>query len=189
MAHSFDPTGRFPAGIPPVNWRRVTLTGLIMLLGGALVSLDPAAVTVPVPVMAGAVFAVAGLMQLRDGLADARDDAADSTVNALNGAVMVLLSVLLLVDPLSGRVALPVAAGAMIAGAGVLRIALALRRRGQAGRGCMLLAGLVSLGLGGSLMMAPAGRATAMLGLFLGLDLLGAGLAALRTGWAARLRR
>ncbi|MBM9593503.1 HdeD family acid-resistance protein [Roseitranquillus sediminis] len=183
MSHVTEPEKAPP---PPsrFDWLLTLLMGLVLILGGFMALANPFAATLTVTVVASAAFVVAGAMQLwlafRGGETGAR------AVAAALGVLLILFAVSLVAQPFAGILSLTILVAAFFLAAGLVRIWLASRRRESSGWGWLLASGLVSAALGLIIFFALPEGSLVLLGIFLGVELLASGAAAVALALAAR---
>jgi uncharacterized membrane protein HdeD (DUF308 family) len=177
----------FTRAAEEMDWRWLAVFGVVMLLGGLLALANPFAASITAEILAGAAFVAGGVVQL--WIAFAGTAGADRGTRWLSGALGVLfllLGILLLADPLAGLLTLTIAVGALFAGMGAARLALAFRWRPQPGWGWMAASGALSLVLAALILFTLPASALGILGLLLGVDLTVAGAVSLALAWRAR---
>lgn len=170
-----------------MDWRWLAAFGAIMLIGGVLALANPFAASITAEILAGAAFVAGGAVQL--WIAAAGTAGADSATRWLSGglgALLLLLGIVLIANPLAGLLTLTVAVGALFAGMGAARIALAVRWRPAIGWGWMAASGVLSVVLAGIILFTLPGSALAILGILLGVDLTVSGAVSLALAWRAR---
>jgi len=168
---------------PEWGWKGLLALGLLMFVGGILAFLNPFAASLTVEALAGVVFLAAGLMELWWALTERRQEASDRLLTGALGAMLVLLAVLLLLNPLAGLVTLTFAVALMFVAMGALRMAMAWRMRPATGWGWIMASGVISVTLAGLILMALPEAALGLLGIFLGVDLMMAGTVTLALAW------
>lgn len=171
---------------PDWSWTGLLALGLVMLLGGILAFLNPFAASLTVEALTGAVFLTAGIIELWWAVTKRRQKTSDRLLMGGLGAMLVLLAVLLLLNPLAGLVTLTFAVALLFALMGVLRMAMAWQVRPATGWGWIMASGVISMTLAGLILMALPGAALGLLGIFLGVDLVMAGTVTLALAWARK---
>ena len=180
-------TTDFTRDMQETDWRWLAAFGAIMLIGGLLALANPFAASITAEILAGAAFVAGGAVQL--WIAAAGTAGADRGTRWLSGglgAILLLLGIVLIANPLAGLLTLTIAVGALFAGMGAARIALALRWRPAAGWGWMAASGGLSLILAAIILFTLPGSALAILGILLGVDLTVSGAVSLALAWRAR---
>src|SRR6056297_3269041 len=157
---------------PEWGWKGLLALGLLMFVGGILAFLNPFAASLTVEALAGVVFLAAGLMELWWAVTERRQETRDRLLTGALGAMLVLLAVLLLLNPLAGLV--------------TLTLAMAWRMRPATGWGWIMASGVISVTLAGLILMALPEAALGLLGIFLGVDLVMAGTVTLALAWARK---
>ncbi len=171
---------------PDWGWKGLLALGLVMLTGGILAFLNPFAASLTVEALAGAVFLAAGLMEIWWALRERQLEMSDRLLMGGLGAMLVLLAVLLLLNPLAGLVTLTFAVALMFVVMGALRMAMAWRMRPVNGWGWIMASGVMSLALAALILLALPEAAMGLLGIFLGVDLVMAGSVTLALAWARK---
>jgi len=159
------------AEYPDWGWKGMTALGLLMLLGGIVAFLNPFAASLTVEVVAGAAFLVGGLMQLWQALTERVQETRDRWLTGALGAVLVLLAVALIANPMAGLMTLTILVAVFFAVMGGLRVAMALRARPGGSWGWILAAGLMSLALAVLIVLGLPASAAGILGILLAIDL------------------
>ena len=171
---------------PDWGWKGLLALGLLMLVGGILAFLNPFAASLTVEALAGAVFLAAGIMELWWAVTERQQEPSDRLLMGGLGAMLMLLAVLLLLNPLAGLVTLTFAVALMFVVMGALRMAMAWRMRPVTGWGWIMASGVMSLALAALILLALPEAALGLLGIFLGVDLVMAGSVTLALAWARR---
>ena len=171
---------------PDWGWKGLLALGLVMFSGGILAFLNPFAASLTVEALAGAVFLAAGLMELWRAVRERELEMSDRLLMGGLGAMLALLAVVLLLNPLAGLVTLTFAVALMFVVMGALRMAMAWRMRPATGWGWIMASGVISITLAGLILMALPEAALGLLGIFLGVDLVMAGTVTLALAWARR---
>lgn len=171
---------------PDWGWKGLLALGLVMLIGGVLAFLNPFAASLTVEVVAGAAFLAAGVIELWWAATARQQDTSDRLLMGGLGAILVLLAVSLLLNPLAGLVTLTFAVAILFAVMGAFRMAMAFRMRPARGWGWIMASGVLSLALAALILLALPEAALGLLGIFLGVDLVMAGSVTLALAWARR---
>lgn len=137
---------------------------------GMLAIIYPLAATVATLAWLGALFALCGLLQLLH-VWTARGWAPLSWHMA-GGALCLLGGLMILFDPLMGAVAITLLIAAILIGAGLLRLGVALAMRPEPGWGRLAASGALSAGAGAAIVLLPPGASVLLPGLLVGLALL-----------------
>ena len=164
---------------PDWGWKGLAALGAVMLLGGFVAFLNPFAASLTVEAVAGAAFVLAGIMQLWLAVTDQSQGRWDRWLSGGLGAVLVLLAVSLIRNPLAGLVTLTLMVAILFALMGSLRMAIAWRLRPSDGWGWIMASGVLSVILAAMIVIGLPGVALGLLGLFLGVDLTASGLVTL----------
>ncbi|MFP4239112.1 HdeD family acid-resistance protein [Rhodosalinus sp.] len=177
----------FERAAQEMDWRWLMVFGVIMLIGGLLALANPFAASITAEILAASAFIAGGVVQIWIALrGTAGADSGTRWLAGTLGVLFVLLGIVLLANPLAGLLTLTIAVGALFAGMGAARIALAIRWRPQPGWGWMAASGALSLILAALILFTLPGSALGILGLLLGIDLTVSGAVSLALAWRAR---
>lgn len=167
------------------NWMKWLAVGALSVLLGILALGNAVAASVAVTLVTGLFFVVAGAVQVVVGF---QDGGGHRILPVLLGALMLLLGVSFIANPLEGTVSLALVVTILIAASGVLRLALSWAMRASPYFWAMLLSGALSVLLAGYILANFAAVSVALLGLLLGIELIfnGAGLIVLSLFMRAR---
>lgn len=160
------------------TWLKWLILGGAFLLVGLLALGNAMLASVAVASLVGVLVLLAGLGQAWMGLRDSEDG--QRLLHIGIGALLALLGLSFLVNPVSGAVTLALLVTVFILGGGVLRLFLAWRMKQTPYFWGMLLSGALSVLLA-LFVLATPGATVALLGLLLGIELIfgGIGLIAL----------
>lgn len=165
------------------GWKGTAALGVLMVIGGVLAFLNPFAASLTVEAVAGAGFLVAGLVQLWQAATEGDRPMRDRWLGGGLGALLVLMAVLLMLNPLAGLVTLTIVVAMVFALIGGVRVAIALRERPEGSWGWILAAGLMSLALAALIVLGLPASAAGILGILLAVDLTMAGAMTLALAW------
>ena len=171
---------------PRMNWKLMLVMGLIMILGGFVALLNPFAATLTVEAIAAAVFLVAGFMQLWLAIRSEHGSTNARMIAGVLGVLLILFALSLFFQPIAGLISLTILLAAFFLAMGLVRIWLATRMRDRAGWGWLLASGLVSAALGIFIFFSLPEAALALLGIFLGVELLASGAASVALALKSR---
>lgn len=157
------------------HWLAWFIIGALSILGGILALFNPFAASLTAELMAGWLFILVGLLMLLSALSD-RGFGGRVTA-ALLGAVLLLLGIGLVANPLSGLLTLTLLAAILLLTAGVIRIALGFAAQLARLRWVLILSGALSILLGLMILSNFPQSAAIVLGLYLGIDLISNGVA------------
>lgn len=166
----------------PVVERRRTgwdvILGILLLLAGFVVLGDVVLATVVsvfvlawTAVFSGVVLLVGALMRIRSG---------GSWWAAVGGALMLVMGIFMLRNPLIGAVALTLMAGAMFLSGGLVRLTLAFGVPKH--KVLFAISGLASVALGVWVLFNPVQATLQLLGIMLGVQMLVDGLTLITSG-------
>lgn len=157
-------------------WTRWLILGVASVLFGGIVLANPVAASISVTILAGILFTLAGLSQLVAWVG-ARGAPSRRAGIAL-GAVMVVLGLVLIFNPLGAVMSLTLVITVLLAAAGIARLGAAYRMQQTAFFWPMVLSGGLSVLLAGYITANFFDVAPRLLGILLGIELLfnGAGL-------------
>ncbi len=185
---AYDPTqpdDRTPAVSSGDHWVWQLAFGIILLIGGLIALLNPFAASVAATTIAAIVFLFVGILQIVMAVRDTHGTASRLATGFL-GALLILFAVLLLFDPIGGIISLTLMIGIFFIMLGAARLWIAWRLRPRRDWGWLAVAGAITVALGiATLFFATAGD-LALLGLFLAVDLLFAGGAAIAQAMMGR---
>jgi uncharacterized membrane protein HdeD (DUF308 family) len=156
------------------NWGWFLAVGILLLIGGASALLAPLLVSLVVEVIAGIFFAIGGLIMVvqvfttKDGW-DAR------LTYLILGLFNTLAGLALLFRPLEGLVALTLVAIVAIFVNGLIRIAIGVAARPEAGSGWVILGGALSVAIATYLLTIYPEVSAVLLGIFIGVSLIAEG--------------
>lgn len=171
----------------PFGWKGMLAFGMLTVLGGVAAILTPFLASLTVAAFAAATFVILGVATLWMAF---RGDEAVVPHRAMNGAIgalMIVFGVLIFVNPLEGLLSLTILVAAFFVAEGVMRLWLGYRSRGERdGAGWLMLGGAVSILLGAMVFLGLPESSIFVLGLFLGIDLLGTGVAMIALSVAER---
>lgn len=171
---------------PDMGWKGLALLGVVMLIGGFLVFLNPFTASLAAEAVAGAAFLMAGAMQLVFAVRDETKSTGDRWLSGALGVVLILFAVSLVLNPLAGLVTLTALVALFFTVMGALRVVLAWQMRPARGWGWLLAGGALSLVLAVLVVLSLPGGAPGLLGLFLGIDLTVGGAVTLALAWQRR---
>lgn len=160
-------------------WVKWLVIGVLSVLFGIFVLANPIAASVAVTIVAGSLFLISGAVQIWAGFG--AEETSSKVMGIGLGALMVLLGISLVFQPLQGILSLATLATIFIALNGVLRLVTSWRMRSTPLFWPMLISGALSILLAGYILANFFEIAPQLLGILLGVELLfnGAGLIAL----------
>ena len=171
----------------PFGWKGMLAFGILTALGGVAAILSPFLASIAVVGIASATFVILGAATL--WMAFGGDEAVvpHRVMNGAIGALMIVFGVLLFVNPVEGLLSLTILIAAFFVAEGAMRLWLGFRSRGtRDGATWLMLGGAVSIVLGVMVFLGLPATSVFVLGLFLGIDLLGTGIAMIALSVAER---
>ncbi|MBN7777475.1 DUF308 domain-containing protein [Nitratireductor aquimarinus] len=156
------------------NWFWWLLAGIISLVGGFIALANPLAATLTAELLAGWVFIVVGILTILSVFND--QGWGGRLLSILLGLALLFVGVSLIANPLGGMVSLTFVVAAMLLAMGVMRIFLGIGASDSRLRWIMILAGIVSLVLGGMILANFPQSALVVLGIFLAVELISNGV-------------
>jgi len=160
--------------------------GALSLLGGIIALLNPLAATLTAELLTGYLFLGIGVLMLLSIFAD--DNWGSRLLSLVLGAAILAIGVNLVSNPLQGVLQLTVVVACLMLFIGVLRIVFAFRMPTAGLKIMLILAGIVSLVLGGMILMSFPFSAAVVLGILLAIELISNGISLIVLGLAARDR-
>lgn len=176
------PTEGFPA---PPDWRWTLAFGIVLILGGVLALANPFIASLTAEAIAATAFIVGGVVQIWVAVTQ-NDHAASRIGSGLLGALLMLFGAMLVAAPIPGLLSLTLLVAAFFLALGVVRVWLAVKARPRDGWHWQALSGALSIVLAALIYVALPEGALGLLGLFLAVDLLMAGIAAIMGAIALR---
>ncbi|MEW6360317.1 MAG: HdeD family acid-resistance protein [Planctomycetota bacterium] len=174
--------GETAAGATPWGW--FFAFGVILLVLGTAAIAVPLAATVAVELLLGWVFLIGGVAQGVHAFHSRRWGGV--ILRLLNGALGVVVGLLLLANPLKGVLALTLLLAIFFFVAGALKIVAALQIRSLAHWIWVLVSGVIDLVLGGLIWQEWPGSAVWVLGMLAGISLIFNGWATIAFALAVR---
>ncbi len=151
------------------------IVGLISVLLGLIALVFPLAASIGVELTFGILLVVVGVFEVARGVS--MRGVANIAMNLLFGALALAAGLFLLFFPLGGILTLTVVLSWFFLLGGGLKIAAAFHLRPLNGWGWLAFSGVISVILGGLLLLGLPGTATWALGLLFGIDLVFLGAA------------
>jgi len=161
-------------------------TGVLSLLGGIIALLNPLAATLTAELLTGYLFIAIGVLMLLSIFAD--DSWGSRLLSLVLGVAILVIGVNLVSNPLQGVLQLTVVVALLMLFIGVLRIVFAFRMPTAGLKAMLILAGIVSLVLGGMILSSFPFSAAVVLGILLAIELISNGISLIVLGLAARDR-
>lgn len=190
MATSTTPAPKIPATQQemddklPDRWGWFLGLGILFVLLGTVGLLMMGPLSLVSVLYIAALFLVGGVFQVIHAF---RVKCWRSTASHVAGAVLYLIAGgLLLAQPLIGLVTLTLFLGAIILGAGIMRIVIGFQHRPDPGWIWLALSGVIGVGLGLLILAGLPGNAIWVLGLFVAVELLMEGWSMVMMGLALK---
>jgi uncharacterized membrane protein HdeD (DUF308 family) len=166
------------------NWGWLMAEGIVLIILGVLGLGAVALLSLASAIWFGAMILVGGIIVLVDAF---RQQGWKSRVlHILIGALYIAVGVLTFANPLVATASLTLLAGAALVATGVLRLIVAFQNRQLPHWTWVALSGLLSLILGGMILMQWPGSSLWVLGTFLAIELIFQGWAAIALARAIR---
>ena len=171
----------------PFGWKGMLGFGILTLLGGIAAILAPFLASLTVAAFAAATFVILGAATLWMAFKGDEMVVPHRLMNGAIGALMIVFGVLLFANPIEGLLSLTILVAAFFVAEGAMRVWLGIRSRGERdGAGWLILGGALSIVLGVMVFLGLPATSIFVLGLFLGIDLLGTGIAMIALSFAER---
>ena len=161
-------------------------TGALSLLGGIIALLNPLEATLTAELLTGYLFIAIGVLMLLSIFAD--DSWGSRLLSLVLGVAILVIGVNLVSNPLQGVLQLTVVVALLMLFIGVLRIVFAFRMPTAGLKAMLILAGIVSLVLGGMILSSFPFSAAVVLGILLAIELISNGISLIVLGLTARDR-
>ena len=171
----------------PFGWKGMLGFGILTLLGGIAAILAPFLASLTVAAFAAATFVILGAATLWMAFKGDEMVVPHRLMNGAIGALMIVFGVLLFANPLAGLLSLTILVAAFFVAEGAMRVWLGIKSRGaRDGAGWLIAGGAISILLGVMVFLGLPATSIFVLGLFLGIDLLGTGIAMIALSFAER---
>lgn len=171
----------------PFGWKGMLAFGILTALGGVAAILSPFLASIAVVGIASATFVILGAATLWMAFSGDESVVPHRVINGAIGALMIVFGVLLFVNPIEGLLSLTILIAAFFVAEGAMRLWLGFKSRGERdGATWLMLGGAVSIILGIMVFLGLPATSVFVLGLFLGIDLLGTGIAMIALSVAER---
>ncbi|HKL46850.1 MAG TPA: DUF308 domain-containing protein [Roseovarius sp.] len=158
--------------------------GVLSLIGGVVALLNPLAATLTAELLAGYLFIAIGVLMLLSIFAD--DSWGSRLLSLILGFAILGIGINLVNKPLEGVLQLTVVVALLMIFIGVLRIVFAFRMPTAGLKITLILAGVVSLGLGAMILTSFPFSAVLVLGILLAIELISNGISMIALGLVAR---
>jgi uncharacterized membrane protein HdeD (DUF308 family) len=157
------------------NWLLWLIVGILSVIAGIVALANPFAATITANMLAGYMFAAIGILML---LTAFQDQGWGARLWALLlGGLITVFGVNLITHPLEGILKLTFIVGILMLIIGVFRIVIALTPMAAGARGFLILAGVISIVLGGMILTNFPYSSAVVLGIFLAIELISNGVA------------
>lgn len=153
--------------------------GLVALIGGIAALTNLFAASIAATALAGYLFIIAGAFQIFGAFSPPRHG--HRVAQSLFGLISIVLGLWLLIDPMEGMLSLTFAIAILLILSGGTRAVAAFSYRSSA-KVILLISALVAIGLGILILISYPVSAMAVLGLYLGIELVFIGAALLTIG-------
>ena len=171
----------------PFGWKGLLGFGILTALGGIAAILTPFLASLTVAAFAAATFVILGAATLWMAFKGDEMVVPHRLMNGAIGALMIVFGVLLFANPLAGLLSLTILVAAFFVAEGAMRVWLGIKSRGaRDGAGWLIAGGAISILLGVMVFLGLPATSIFVLGLFLGIDLLGTGIAMIALSFAER---
>jgi len=158
--------------------------GVLSLIGGVVALLNPLAATLTAELLAGYLFIAIGVLMLLSIFAD--DSWGSRLLSLILGFAILGIGINLVNKPFEGVLQLTVVVALLMIFIGVLRIVFAFRMPTAGLKITLILAGVVSLGLGAMILTSFPFSAVLVLGILLAIELISNGISMIALGLVAR---
>jgi uncharacterized membrane protein HdeD (DUF308 family) len=166
------------------HWKWLMTAGVLAVIGGFVAIVVPALATVATAIFIGWMLVFAGCFLLVDAFSIR--SASRVIVRLLWSLATILAGIYLLLAPLKGTVTLTFVLVAYFIFVGIVRIVTGLRERGVPGGGLVVLNGVLSLLIGGLILVDFPSSADWAIGLLVGIDFVFFGFGAISAAMAGR---
>lgn len=171
-------------GALTLNWGWMLALGILFIVLGTIGLGMTFALTLASVIFFGALLLAGGVMQLLDAFkCKAWKGVAGHVLIAL---LYLVAGGIMVYDPLASSAIITMLIAATLIAIGVLRLVMAVQTRGKSGWGWLAFAGLVSLALGGMILIQWPASGLWIIGLFVAIELIFHGWAYLFVALAAR---
>ena len=167
------------------RWKWFVVLGAIAAILGLIALWNAVDATLVTTVFIGFVLVAAGIAQMIGAFTADAGGAGSRLLHIALGVLYVLIGVELVADPLRGAVALTVVIAAMLIIEGIIRLVTAFTAAGAGHRGLLVVIGVINILLGAWIWTGIPYSGVAI-GIFVGIELLMAGIAWIIVGFAAR---
>ena len=154
------------------NSTGLILVGILAFVGGVLALINPFAASISVEIFVGWLFLIGGAL----GMAAAFRLQTDRLWPLLSALAMFAIGVFMIANPLAGLMALTVLIAVAFLFSGIVRLFMARVLRDTTAYWMILFSGAVSILLAGMIFAGFPSSAKHILGLFLGIELIMAGI-------------
>lgn len=156
------------------SWIWWLIAGALSLVGGVFALANPLAATLTATLLAGWTFILVGILTVVSAFSDQGWSA--RILPIVLGALVLLLGINLIAEPLSGSITLTVAVAAMLMVVGVFRVILGFSTKFSRLRWAMVLSGALSIILSVMILSDFPQSALVILGVFLAVELISNGV-------------
>ncbi|WP_425093500.1 HdeD family acid-resistance protein [Tropicimonas sp. S265A] len=171
---------------PRLNWKWMLAAGIIYVLGAMAALINPFLASLIAQSLIAAAFLISGGIVMWMAFRNEDGTTGGRLLGGFAGLLTIALAVALWANPLAGLISLTLTVASLLIVIGVARIWIGFRMQNRKGTGWMILAGVLSVGLGVYIFATLPEAAFAVLGLYLAAELLFSGAAYIATALAAR---
>ncbi|MEX0340730.1 MAG: HdeD family acid-resistance protein [Arenibacterium sp.] len=168
-----------------IGWLKLGLLGVVSIVFGFVVQGAPVVASLAVTTVTGLLLIAIGVLQVLGSLRGAEGRAA-KVFSIILGALMVLLGVSFVANPLEGTISLAMLVVVLLAASGLIRLIFAYRMRSTRYFWPMLISGAASVLLAGYIVANFATASVSILGIFLGVEMLFNGFGLVVMGFFVR---
>lgn len=169
-------------------WLKWLILGILSVLFGIFALGNAVAASLAVTTVTGVIFVVIGIIQIVAAFSEIRT--ASKVLSILLGALVALIGLSFLINPIEGTVSLALLVTILVAASGIIRLVFAWRMRETRFFWPMLVTGALSILLAVYILANFSVASITLLGILLGIELLfnGAGLIAFALSLRAHFR-
>ncbi len=156
------------------NWFLWMLAGILSLVAGVIALANPFAATLTAELLAGYMFTAIGILTIFSAF---QDQGWGARIWALVlGALVTVFGFNLIAHPLEGILKLTLIVAVLMVAMGLFRIIIAFTPMAAGARGILVIAGLISVVLGGMILSDYPWSSAVVLGVFLAIELISNGV-------------
>lgn len=167
------------------DWLKMVLLGAVSVVFGVIVLGAPVVASLAVTTLTGILLLAIGGLQILGSLRGTEGMAAKA-FSLVMGALMVLLGISFVANPLEGTISLATLVVILLAASGLIRLVFAYRMRTTQYFWPMLISGAASILLAGYIVANFATASVSILGILLGVEMLFNGFGLIIMGFFVR---